>query len=478
MMPRDEWTMCCGVGTSVAPVRAQTEILRVGTVGPDHSSKASMRRPLRGTGRREAVKRSFATTVLFVVAACAGGAPPVLPTPGQIPALEARHRAAPGDREALLRLAAAYQQAGRAADAVTLLEPAVARDGGDAAAAYQLGVAYEDLERFADARRLYGQYVRSAGSAELRRRVEGRLALLDRRELEAAARSALAREQELAATQPAPQTVGVFPFLSTTNAELTPLGKALAELLTTDLSQTARLRVVERARIQLLLDELALAESGRVDPATASRTGRLLGAGRIVQGRIDGSEGALRIQALVVPVPTAEIDATPIAQEGALARFFDMQSSLALELYRRLGIELTVAERERVAARPTENVQALLAFGFGLDAEDGGDWTAAIGHFRRAVDLDPGFAEARDHLSRAQSAATAAQDTPEELALFAPLEWDDVASWIRRRQRFAGVDRMIPTPDGRDPTSEILGLEGLERGILIDLIIRRPASSR
>jgi hypothetical protein len=155
-----------------------------------------------------------------------------------------------------------------------------------------------------------------------------------------------------------------------------------------------------------------------------------------------------------------------------------MQASLALELYRRLGVELTVAERERVLARPTENVQALLAFGFGLDAEDSGDWAAAIGHFRRAVSLDAGFREASEHLESALAAAAAADETPDELALFAPLEWDDVAAWIRRRERFAGVDRMIPTPDGRDPTSEILGLEGLERGILIDLIIRRPASSR
>src|SRR5690606_31441865 len=101
-----------------------------------------------------------------------------------------------------------------------------------------------------------------------------------------------------------------------------------------------------------------------------------------------------------------------------------------------------------------------------------------IGHFQRAVSLDPGFREAREHLARAQASAAAADETPEQLAMYAPLEWDDVASWIRERQRYAGVDGMIPSPEGRDATSEILGLEGLERGILIDLIIRRPTSSR
>ena len=437
-----------------------------------------MRDALRCTGRRLAWKRSYLVACALAASACAPSGPPALPSPQQIPELEARQRADQADRDARLRLAAAYQQAGRAQEAAALLEPVVAADGSDPAGAFQLAVAYEDLERFAEARGLYERYLDAATAPELRRRVQGRLALLNRRELEAAARSALAREQELAAVQPAPQTVGVFPFLSTTNEALSPLGKALAELLTTDLSQTTRLRVVERARIQLLLDELALAETGRVDPATATRTGHLLGAGRIVQGRIDGSQDALRIEALVVPVPTAQIDATPIGQQGGLSQFFDMQASLALELYSRLGVELTVAERERVLARPTENVQALLAFGFGLDAADGGDWAAAIGHFQRAVTMDAGFDDARTQLERAQAAAAAADETPEELALYAPLEWADIAAWIRRRQRFAGVDRLIPTPDGRDPTSEVLGLEGLERGILIDLIIRRPASAR
>jgi tetratricopeptide (TPR) repeat protein len=360
-----------------------------------------------------------------------------------------------------------------------VLEPLVQREPGNAAAAFQLGVAYEDLGRFADARRLYGTYLERSSSPELRRQVQGRLALLGRLELQAAVQGALAREQQLAGVQPEVRTVGVFPFLTVTDTALRPLGRALSELLTTDLSQTDRLRVVERAQLQHLLNEIQLAETGATDPATAARAGRLIGAGQIVQGRVEGSQDALRVQALVVPVGTAlDTTRTPYAQQGSIQRLFDMQTALALELYRRLGVELTVAERERVTQRPTENVQALLAFGFGLESEDGSQWSDAVAHFRRAVDLDPNFNEARQHLAFAESMAEAAETTPEELSLAAALEWDDLAEWLRRRERFFGVDGLVPSPEGRDATAEILRLEGLERAILIDLIIRRPGGGQ
>ena len=63
--------------------------------------------------------------------------PPALPSPERIPELEARQRADQADRDARLRLAAAYQQAGRSQEAAGLLEPVVAADGSDPAGAFQ-----------------------------------------------------------------------------------------------------------------------------------------------------------------------------------------------------------------------------------------------------------------------------------------------------------------------------------------------------
>jgi hypothetical protein len=46
-----------------------------------------------------------------------------------------------------------------------------------------------------------------------------------------------------------------------------------------------------------------------------------------------------------------------------------------------------------------------------------------------------------------------------------------------RRERFSGVEEMIPDPGIRDPIWEILGVEGLLRRALVDLRIGRPGGT-
>src|SRR5690606_16555960 len=136
--------------------------------------------------------------------------------------------------------------------------------------------------------------------------------------------------------------------------------RALAEMLVTDLSQTERLRVLERTRIQLLVDEMDLGDSGLVDSLTTARSGRLLGAERIVQGQINVNETLLRLQAAVVGSSTGQLSGRPLVEEDALQQLFEMQKRLAFNLYESLGIQLTPAERERISQIPPQNLHALL----------------------------------------------------------------------------------------------------------------------
>jgi hypothetical protein len=62
------------------------------------------------------------------------------------------------------------------------------------------------------------------------------------------------------------------------------IGKAVMDLVITDLASTGRVRAVERSRIQAILDEQNLTKSGAVDPTTAIRVGRLFGACYTVTG--------------------------------------------------------------------------------------------------------------------------------------------------------------------------------------------------
>jgi tetratricopeptide (TPR) repeat protein len=189
----------------------------------------------------------------------------------QVRALEQRFAQDSTNVGLRIRLAAAYRSGDRFEEARRLLEPVVRADP---LAAYHLALVNEELSRWAAARTLYQDYLQRGRDPQLQQTVRTRLALVQRLELEQAVRSALNRERELAGTTPAPRTVGVFPFLlATTDTTLRALGTALAELLTTDLAQTERLRVLERVRVQMLLDEMKLGASGRVDAATAARSG-------------------------------------------------------------------------------------------------------------------------------------------------------------------------------------------------------------
>ena len=419
-----------------------------------------------------ALAAAFAAALL----GCASATPPA-PAPAQIPALEARVARDSSDVDAMVQLGAAYRQVGRTAEARWLLERALARRPDDAQIALYLGLTYEDHGDFSRARELYGRYVASEaapGMRDVQRRIRARLPLLARRELEAAVRSAVSREAELAGTEPSATRIAVFPFLyEGADPELRPLGRALAELLTTDLSQVQRLTVLERARVQLLLDELELAESGYVDPRTAARGGRLLGAGRIVQGRISGGSDGVELEATVVRVTTSEVPSA-VRERDDLRRLFDLEKRLALALFESLGVQLTPAERERVNRRPTESLRALLEFGLGLEAEDAGDYARAAMHYGRALEADPEFAPAAERRDRAQDISLAAAETTRQLGALAGGMAAGFGGVPDLEQVLDAVLRQVPTPSGRDAAAEILGQEGLGQRSVIEIILRPP----
>jgi TolB-like protein len=330
---------------------------------------------------------------------------------------------------------------------------------------------YETLERYRDARRVYEGYLSTCRAQPLCTDLKRRLALLDRRELEVAAREALARESEIADTPPRTGTVAVFPFrVLLDDPTLRPLGRAVAELLVNDLSQTRRVTVLERLQVQVLVNELKLATSGLVDPMQAVRSGRILGAERIVQGSLGGQADELELSAAIVNVGSATLMGGAgvglLSETDAMNRILQAQKRLALRIYQSLGVELTVAERERVSRRPTGNLQAILAFGAGLEAMDRGDYTQAAQDFTRAVQMDPTFTMARRKSSEARETASAASVSMEQLIERAGIESAQPGS--------SAADVLMPNPFARDPVAEVLGNETVGRKAIIELIFRRP----
>jgi len=403
-----------------------------------------------------------------------GCAASFIPSPEEVPRLEERVRQDRADVETLTRLGAAYQEADRLDEAASLLERARAEDPEDPNAAFFLGLVYEAQNRPAEAIRNLQDYLVLTPDSRFRGQADGRIRKLRRAELRLEVRRALEQESDLP-TNPAPATVAVFPFrFAGDDPDLSPLGRAVAEMLVTDLSITDRLTVLERVRIQALLDEIALSEGAFTESGTAVRSGRLLGAGRVVQGQITGGERALRLEAAVVAVQDQATNT--VSQEDALERIFEMEKALALQIYEEMGVALTVAERERVNERGTENLQALLAFGRGLDAQARGQYAEAQQHFARAVELDPGFRQAEQLEVEVEVVAEAESITVGEVAaqVAAAVTGSQVETQVQL------VTQESADAATRDAAQEALGTEGVGQSLptLLRLILRRPGGGQ
>lgn len=416
----------------------------------------------------------------------AGVGPP--PSPAEIPALEEALREQPGSAAVLLRLGAAYREAGRTGEAVTTLERARELSPGDPGIVYYLALAHEDAEAWGEARQAYQAFLALDPDPRLERQVQDRLARMRRAELQEAVRAALAQEVALADTEPAAGTVAVFPFLFTgTEPEFAPLGRALAELTTSDLARLGRVEVLERARVQFLLDELALAEEGRVDPGTAVRSGRLLGAGQVVQGSVDAAADEVDVLATPVPVRTGE-PPEPVTEADALERLYDVQGRMVLGLHERMGIQLTEAERESILGRATRSLQVLLLLGRALEAEDRGDFDEATELLEEAQEEAPDFPEVLDGLIRNRALINARDTSISDMASAgvpqlgpSPIGGPPgvAGPGVDPRDAFRDVEALVPGIRGRDPSAEILVVEGLSPSpALLEIILRPPGSGR
>jgi tetratricopeptide (TPR) repeat protein len=319
--------------------------------------------------------------------------------------LERTRATRPNDPAVIRSLGIAYYKAGRYPEARTQLDQAVKLDPRDGSAALYLGLTAEQQKDFPAAKAAYQGYVRYGRTSKIRKQLEARLAALTRQELQVLAKSAVAREQQLATQQGSARTVAVMPLRFTgSDSTLQPLERGLAELITTDLSRSHQLTVVERARLQSLLDEMALQQSGQTDATTTVRAGKIMQAGRIVNGQIVQNAGRLRVDAAIVNTQTSTA-AGGAASENTLDELFAIEKAIVLQLFDSLGVTLTTAERNAIEQRPTRSLQAFLAYSRGLRLEDQGRYDEASRSFQDALRIDPSFGQAAQKSADASAAA-------------------------------------------------------------------------
>jgi TolB-like protein len=186
-----------------------------------------------------------------------------------------------------------------------------------------------------------------------------------------------------------PKTLAILPFEnnSVTDPErFAPLSKGLAAMLITDLKNSGTLiKIIEREKIQALLKEVALSQSGSIDKSTAVEVGRILGAQAIAFGSFMVIGDNVRMDLRIIKVETSE---TVMAESisGMSTDFIDLEQRLAKKIANSLKIVFQLE-----AEGKGSDIDAALLFSQGLEAMDAGDSQKAKMLFSKCIEQDPAY---------------------------------------------------------------------------------------
>lgn len=177
------------------------------------------------------------------------------------------------------------------------------------------------------------------------------------------------------------------------HADYDALGKGIADVLITELAANNSIRVIERDRIQQLMDEQNLGASGRVDKATAVQVGKLLGVHHMIFGGfIIDPKGQMRLDARAVNVETSEIEHVESVTDKA-----DNMLAVISSMADKLNKGMKLPPLPGGVARPAVNPEAtkpgrwkdLILYARAEDANDKKDRPQALALYKDFLDKTP-----------------------------------------------------------------------------------------
>jgi TolB-like protein len=179
------------------------------------------------------------------------------------------------------------------------------------------------------------------------------------------------------------------------------LERGIAGMMISELSQNPAARVVERQDIQRLVDEQNLGAQGRVDPQTASKLGKLVGARYMVMGTFVDFYGDFRVDVRLINTETGEVVKTE-SERMQRDHMFDIIRNIAARLMKDANLpalQRQASEQRMGRQIPTE---AMTYYSRALLYSDHGQKDKAVEMFNRAIAIFPDYAEAKDGLQQVQ----------------------------------------------------------------------------
>ncbi len=144
---------------------------------------------------------------------------------------------------------------------------------------------------------------------------------------------------------------------------------------------------VERTDLSKAIKELKLQDTALVDPATASKLGKIVGAKYVIVGSYQKVEDALKVDARVVDVETS-VATKSTDDTGTMPGVFDLEASLATKLIAALGLVVPESSAQAVAKPATESLSAY-------------EWCSKGDQAKAAADADEVRADNKAHTDQA-----------------------------------------------------------------------------
>jgi tetratricopeptide (TPR) repeat protein len=202
-----------------------------------------------------------------------------------------------------------------------------------------------------------------------------------------------------------PVSLAILPFHNaSTDVTMDWLGPSLAEMLRTDVGQSASLRTVSSDRLHQILKDLRIPENADFDPDTLKRLAEFSSADTLVWGRYVKLGEQIRIDATLLDLKHER--SMPLKSEAPSEKqLLQSVARLAQEIQQNLALPTDVLKELRSKSfRPSsDSVEALHNYNEGLELARQGNHLEAAKRFEASIHADPEFALAYSKLGQTYS---------------------------------------------------------------------------
>ena len=200
-------------------------------------------------------------------------------------------------------------------------------------------------------------------------------------------------------------SLAILPFRNGSgDVKLDWLGATLADMLSTDVGQSAQLRTISSDRLHQVLSDLQISPGNNIDPTTMARIAEFSNADTLVWGQYAKFGDQIRIDATLRDLKRQR--SIPVKAEAANEKeLLPAIAQLAQTIQQNLSLPSDVLlELKTKSLRPSSSsLPALRSYNEGLELVRQGNHLEATKRFEASIQADPSFALAYSRLGQTYS---------------------------------------------------------------------------